>query len=183
MFTSFKNHYKIMHKKFVRFKLRYGNMQYRVWYLRKQGMKIGEDCLVFHGDFGSEPYLIELGDHVAIAARCIFINHEGGEWLLRDSYPKLNVFGKIIIADNTFVGIGCTLLPGTKIGSNCLIGAGSVVRGNIPDNSVVLGNPGKVVMKTSLFEKLIVNHKHRQDTRGMDKMAEKVILEKHFNVQ
>lgn len=53
--------------------------------------------------------------------------------------------GEIIIGDNSFIGLNAILLPNTKIGKNCIIGAGSVVKGNIPDNSIVIGNPGKVV--------------------------------------
>lgn len=156
-------------------------MQFRIEYLRKQGMKIGDDCLVFPCDFGSEPYLIEVGDHVAIAANCMFINHEGGEWLFRDKHPTLNVFGKIIIGENSFIGTGTILMPGTEIGPNCLVGAGSVVRGKIPENSVVMGNPAKVIMKTSMIEKLIIHNKNRLDTRGMDWEKEREILLKHFN--
>lgn len=51
------------------------------------------------------------------------------------------------IGDNSLVGIGATILNGAKIGKNCLIGAHALVTENkvIPDNSVVMGSPGKVV--------------------------------------
>lgn len=51
------------------------------------------------------------------------------------------------IADNTLVGMGATILNGAKIGRNCLIGAGALITENkvIPDNSLVMGAPGKVV--------------------------------------
>lgn len=51
------------------------------------------------------------------------------------------------IGDNTLVGMGATILNGAQIGKNCLIGAGALVTANkvIPDNSVVMGMPGKVV--------------------------------------
>ena len=52
----------------------------------------------------------------------------------------------------TFVGSGAIILPGTKIGKGCVIGAGSVVRGEIPDHSVVLGNPGKIVGTTEKYD-------------------------------
>ena len=55
------------------------------------------------------------------------------------------------IGDNTLVGIGAVVLNGAKIGKNCLIGAGSLITENkvIPDNSMVLGSPGKVVREVS----------------------------------
>ena len=51
------------------------------------------------------------------------------------------------IGDNSLVGMGATILNGAKIGRNCLIGAGALITENkvIPDNSLVMGSPGKVV--------------------------------------
>ncbi len=51
------------------------------------------------------------------------------------------------IGDNTLIGMGATILNGAKIGKNCLIGAGALITENkdIPDNSLVMGAPGKVV--------------------------------------
>ncbi|WP_201009128.1 acyltransferase [Paenibacillus glycanilyticus] len=54
----------------------------------------------------------------------------------------------IHIGNNSFIGARCSLLPGTYIGENCIIGTGSVVKGRIPDNSIVIGNPARVVGKT-----------------------------------
>ena len=55
------------------------------------------------------------------------------------------------IGDNTLIGIGSIILNGTKIGKNCLIGAGTLIGENkeIPDNSMVLGSPGRVVRELS----------------------------------
>ena len=51
----------------------------------------------------------------------------------------------IMIGKNVFIGANSFILPGTIIESNCIIGAGSVVRGKIPQGSVVIGNPAKVI--------------------------------------
>ncbi|MDD6309396.1 MAG: gamma carbonic anhydrase family protein [Clostridia bacterium] len=50
------------------------------------------------------------------------------------------------IGDNSLIGMGAIVLDGAKIGKNCLIGAGALVTGGkeIPDGSLVIGNPGKV---------------------------------------
>lgn len=53
--------------------------------------------------------------------------------------------GAVSIGAHSFIGARASLLPGTKIGSGCIIGACAVVKGNIPDNSIVIGNPGKIV--------------------------------------
>lgn len=51
----------------------------------------------------------------------------------------------VTIGDNCWIGGGTTILPGVTIGNNCTIGAGSVVVKDIPDNSIAVGNPCRVV--------------------------------------
>ena len=51
----------------------------------------------------------------------------------------------IIIEDNVWIGAHAIILKGTKIGTGSVIGAGSVVKGNIEKNSVIAGNPHKVI--------------------------------------
>ncbi len=53
----------------------------------------------------------------------------------------------VSIGDNVWIGGSVTILPGVKIGNNVTIGAGSVVAGDIPSNSVAVGNPCKVIRK------------------------------------
>jgi len=155
--------------------------KWRIEKLKRQGVKIGNNCLIFTMEFSTEPYLIEIGDHVVISSGTQLITHDGAVWLFRDKYPNITVFGRIIIGSNTFVGINCILLPNCEIGSNCIIGAGSTVRGKIPDNSVVMGNPAKVIMKTSLFEKLCVNSKNRVDTKILtEKQRQTILIEKYY---
>ena len=59
------------------------------------------------------------------------------------------------IADDTLIGIGSTILNNAKVGSNCIIGANTLVteNKNIPDNSLVIGIPGKVIRKVTEEEK------------------------------
>ena len=54
----------------------------------------------------------------------------------------------IHIGKNSFIGANAMILYGSRIGENVIIGAGAVVKGNIPDNSIVAGNPGKIVGNT-----------------------------------
>jgi len=171
---------KRIHDKKMRLLFKLGGSDYRIKSLRQQGAKIGKDCLILAEDFGTEPYLIELGDHVVVASGTRFINHDGGVWILRDRYPAINVFGRITVGNNSFIGIDCLLLPGTKIGSNCIIGAGAVVRGKIADDSVVMGNPAKVIMKTSFAEKFMLTNKNRVDTKHMTDSEKKQVLLRHF---
>ena len=71
------------------------------------------------------------------------------------------------IGNNSLIGIGAVILNGAKIGKNCIIGANALVTENkvIPDNSLVVGSPGKIVRQVSSEEvKLITeNAIHYQD--------------------
>lgn len=51
----------------------------------------------------------------------------------------------IIVGNNVWIGANVTVVPGVTIGDNCVIGAGSVVTKDIPDNTVAVGNPCKVI--------------------------------------
>jgi carbonic anhydrase/acetyltransferase-like protein (isoleucine patch superfamily) len=71
------------------------------------------------------------------------------------------------VGDNSLIGIGAVILNNAKIGKNCIIGAKALITENkeIPDNSLVIGSPGKVVREVTEDEKKAVseNTKHYQD--------------------
>jgi len=154
----------------------------RIAWLRQDGMKIGEDCWIQTPYFSTEPYLIEIGNHVVISSGCEFITHDASGWIFPDR-TDLGLYGRIRVGNNCFFGLKALVLPGTTIGDNCVIGAGAVVRGPIPDDSVVFGNPAEVVMKTSLMKKLILHHPGRLDTFGMSTRERKEALLRHFRLR
>ena len=71
------------------------------------------------------------------------------------------------IGDNTLIGIGSVILNGARIGRNCVIGAGSLIPENkeIPDNSLVMGAPGKVVRQidAAMAARIARGSEHYQD--------------------
>lgn len=155
----------------------------RIKYWRKQGMKIGEDCLINNVNFSTEPYLIEIGDHVAIAAGTDFITHDGAVWCFRDEIQNADVFGRIKIGSNVFIGNNCTILPNTVIGDNSIVGAGSSVRGQFPENSVIIGNPAKVVLSMSMQKLLYLQNPNFMTIRGLSPEAKKRLIKTHFGVE
>lgn len=129
-------------------------------YVKKLGVNIGEGTEIVispyfwsYPDFGSEPYLIEIGKNTKISSGVTFITHDGSTWCFRkqEKYKNIIRYGKINIGDNCFIGCNSTIMPNVKIGNNCIIGAGSVVTKSINDGEVWAGAPAKFI---NLTEKL-----------------------------
>jgi acetyltransferase-like isoleucine patch superfamily enzyme len=115
----------------------------RALYFRKMGAQIGEDCYIVPTSLGAEPYLVKLGNHVAIAGDVEFMTHDGATWLFRNEVPDLQVFGPIVIKDNCIIGQRAIIFPNVSIGPNSVVGAGSVVINDVPPNTIVLGVPAR----------------------------------------
>lgn len=118
------------------------------------GLKIGNDTrLAGSIDFGSEPFLISIGNCCLITDGVRFITHDGAIQVplimqgenLEDVYSKKSTFGRINIGDNVFIGVSSVILPETKISNDTVIAAGSVVKGDFPAGVVIGGNPAKVI--------------------------------------
>lgn len=145
-------------KKIIEIQESLGGSSTRAKIYRKYfGVKIGKNVR-FTGkpNWGSEPYLIEIGDNVTITQDITFINHDGGVGLFRKEYPDINIIGKIIIGNNVFIGARSIIMPGVVIGNNVVIAAGSIVTKNIPDKSVVAGVPAKVIKTLEEYKNKIL---------------------------
>ncbi|MBM7493637.1 acetyltransferase-like isoleucine patch superfamily enzyme [Micromonospora luteifusca] len=95
--------------------------------------------------FGSEPWMVTLGDNVYVTAGVQFVTHDGGTLILRKEHPDLEWTAPISVGDDVYIGVRTIILPGVRIGNRCVIGAGSVVTRDIPANSVAAGVPARVV--------------------------------------
>ncbi|NVK58101.1 MAG: acyltransferase [Alteromonadaceae bacterium] len=114
-------------------------------FARRLGVKIGSGCRILTGSFGSEPFLITIGDNVTISHGTQFINHDGAAWLARDELGRRFAYRRIVIGDNCFVGANTILMPGVRLGNNVIVAAGSVVTKSVPDGVVVGGNPAHFI--------------------------------------
>ena len=150
-------------------------------FARSQGVKIGEGCRLLcltAGTFGSEPYLVKLGNHVSVTAGVQFVTHDGGVWIFRQEHPDIDVFKPITIGNNVFIGINSIIMPGVTIGDNCVIGAGSVVSKDIPSGSVAAGVPAKTLRTAEEYkQKILDNALH---VRSLSHAEKRSFLEKHF---
>lgn len=148
-----------------------------IQYSRKIGVSVGEDCrFISMPDFGSEPYLIEIGNHVTVSADVAMITHDGGTWCVRDKekYKGIFKYGKIIIKDNCFIGMRSIIMPGVTIGANSIVAAGAIVTKDVPENSVVAGIPAKVIKNTMEYAEEILNNmpKYNLDNYKINKKEE-----------
>lgn len=121
-----------------------------VSFLKKRGCNIGDGTTFFAPKNTiidlTRPWLINIGKNVQITDGVTILTH-GYDWsVLKGKYGEiLGSSGKVSIGDNVFIGVKTTILKGVSIGNNVIIGANSLVNKDIPDNSVVAGNPAKVI--------------------------------------
>lgn len=126
--------------------------EYRVAYsnemadrIRAGGGVVGENVDFYDVKIDNNS-LFEIGNNVTIT-NCRLLTHDA----CLSKITGCVRMAPIRIGDNVFVGTDAIILPGTKIGNNCIIGSGAVVAHDIPDNSVVIGNPCKVVCSFDTF--------------------------------
>ena len=154
----------------------------RVKIYRKLGVKIGDNCSIGNNvHFGSEPYLITLGNHVRVTEDVRFITHDGGIWVLRglsDKYKGLDLISPITVGNNVHIGIGAVLMPGVKVGDNVIIGCGSIVTKDIPSNTVVAGVPARIIRTIEEYEEKNI-HK-ALETKNLSGSEKKKFLINNF---
>ena len=117
---------------------------------RLRGVKIGKNChispyvlidLIY-------PSMISIGNNVTIGSNTMVFAHynpTANALLKENGYPR--EVKKVTINDGAVIGPGSIIAAGTTIGKNSIIGAGSVVSNEIPDCSVAIGNPARVIKK------------------------------------
>ena len=145
---------------FLKFRLRYferlAKKEDYCKILRFNGIKVGKGTIFYSPNTitidRQRPWMLEIGDYCKITKGTTILTHDYSRSVLRYYYHDIvGESGKTIVGNNVFIGMNSIILMGAKIGSNVIIGAGSVVSGNIPDNVVVAGNPAKIIMTLDQF--------------------------------
>lgn len=144
------------------------------------GVTLGKNCrLIGNVEFGSEPYLVKIGDHVSVT-NSMFITHDGGVWVFRDEMPDLDVIKPINVGDNVFIGANCVILPGVNIGSNVVIGACSLVTQDVPSNSVFGGVPAKKIKELAEYQEK--TYREGIQTKQLSRIQKMNFLKNKFDV-
>lgn len=128
-------------------------------YLKSEGVTIGNGCDIHKSaQFGSEPWLIKIGDNVRITQGVKFITHDGGLWTLRKMglIDGENVkYGSISVGNNCNISWDVTIMPNVHIGDNCVIAAGAVVTKNVPAGTIWGGVPAKQIETIDTYYKKV----------------------------
>ena len=121
----------------------------QVSWLVKQGLIVGRNFAILE-DVVIDPshmWHIAIGNDVTLAPRVQILAHDAST----KRHLGRTRIGKVAIGDRVFVGTSTVILPGVTIGSDVIIGAGSIVTEDIPSGVVVAGNPAKVLCTLTEF--------------------------------
>lgn len=143
----------------------YSEQRYIYQLRNKYGISVGEGTRVFEPHTQTidvtRPHMLEIGKCVKIARNVTIMCHDYSRSVCI-SIPGMGNAGEgqmTCIGDNVFIGMNATILMGTRIGNNSIIGAGAVVKGTFPDGSVIAGNPARVICT---IEQFYEKHKNKE---------------------
>lgn len=146
-------------------------------YARRKGVKVGEACRIYINAFGSEPWLVEIGDRVTITRGCRLVTHDGSTWLMRDEKGRRQLYRKVIIGNDVFVGLNSIIMPGVRIGNEVIIAAGSIVTKSVPSGVIVGGNPAKIIGDYHKYKENVMNNYVSNADMDMNKPYKERVLE------
>lgn len=146
--------------------------------LELHGAKIGKNVNIYTRKIDvNHAFLIEIGNNVTLSD-CRLLAHDASTKIPL-GYSKV---GRIVIGNNVFCGADSIILPNVKIGNNVVIGAGCVVAKDVPDNSVVAGNPARIIESYDSFalknkekmipEKCFTTHYSEKTSEEIKKMQD-----------
>ena len=149
---------------------------------RSKRLFIGQNVRIYPGmraEIVAENASIKIGDNVSIGQNFHVVSYDkelriGSNTTISGNvfvsnvdhdYHALNIHSldqqmiekETVIGEYCFIGYGAVILPGTKLGKQCIVGANSVVKGSFPDYCVIAGNPAKIIriynMQTKVWER------------------------------
>lgn len=141
--------------------------------LHPERLAIGDNCWIWHHSIIDASNNITIGKGTQIGAFVGIFTHSshiairllGEDFIKQEASHRIGyVRAPVIIGDYTFIAASSIIMPGTIIGKGCVIGAGSIVRGNIPDFSIVSGNPAKVIGSTDSLDRRYLNYSEIEST-------------------
>lgn len=125
---------------------------------------------------------IEIGAGVVISEHVSILTHDYSiSTGLRAANQRVaeprSIVSDVVIGEGTFIGYGALILPGCRIGKNVIVGGGAVVRGYVPDGSVVIGNPATVVSQSCAWAKKRLSRKEGADVIARSGLKRTVVVQ------
>jgi len=108
---------------------------------------VGDNFFANNGLFMCCLKKIVIGDDVLIGSNVSIMDHNGHGISPQMRHSSSGTAREVTIGNNVWLGSNCFILPGSIIGDNSVVGAGAIVKGNFPKNSIITGNPAVVVRK------------------------------------
>ena len=142
-------------------------------FLKKKNIfhHIGEHSFYQSTYLPAEPFLVSIGNNVAISAGVRLITHSAAH-VIFDKEDNTNEYicrhGKVEIGNNVYIGADVIINMGITIGNNVIIAAGAIVTHDIPDNSVVAGVPAKIIGTYTDTKK-----KHKENSKKYNEASHK----------
>lgn len=110
-------------------------------------INIGKNIATNNGVMICSAGRIDIGDDCLIGQDVLIIDHDAHGIKPHERRSSIGNVRFIDIGNNVWIGSKVIILPGVKIGNNCIVGAGAVVTSQFPDNAVIAGNPARVIKK------------------------------------
>ena len=109
--------------------------------------KIGKNSRIGMGSFICQE--VTIGENVFVSPNVVFTDNKYPD-ITKIGVKGANKIEKTVVEDNAIIGANATILCGVRIGKNSVVGAGSVVTKDVPPNTVVAGNPARILKKVSV---------------------------------
>ena len=152
----------------------YKFIQSPIAYAKRIGVKLGEGTTVADKNhWSTEPYLIEIGENCRVAKGVCFFTH-GAAMMGRIKYPDYDFFGKIKIGNHVYIGANSMIMPGVVVEDNVLIAAGSVVTKSVPQNSIVGGNPARII--GNVYDFVERNKRYNLNCKNLSQVEKKKLI-------
>ena len=139
-----------------------------IGYCRHLGATIGEGCVLKANMFGSEPWLITIGNHVLLAPGVRILTHDGAGFCLNygnNTPVRMDMWGPVTIGNNVYIGTNAIISANVNIVDNVIIGAGAVVTKSIVEDGVYVGVPARRIKSFDEWKENALNKAH--NTYGM----------------
>lgn len=138
-------------------------------YLRKKGILIGDNVRIFSPNHtiidDLHPHMLSIGNNVNMTGPVTILCHDYSTIACQGIGGYFGNVKSVTIGNNVFLGWGATILPGTTIEDNVIVGAGAVVTGRLMGESVYAGNPARLIM---IMEEYLDKRENSQIKEAVD---------------